>query len=939
MYPWRKVALHIEIMRFSCWNINGVKQCLHDVEFTDYVKKFDLAALVETHHDSRTNINIKGLQHFDVPAKRLKNKGRGSGGIILYYKKTLRNVISQIKSASKNILWVKFRKEYFLNMSSDIYLAIVYAKPNTFRDDNNIYKSLETEIARFSSKGKVVIQGDLNARTGIIPDYFLENNDINVPLPDTYIVDTADKRCNQDIKSNICGTTLINLCRIAGLRILNGRTVGDYHGSFTCYRPAGKSTVDYIIADASLINDVIFFKVDDITSMSDHCALQIKFKYILRKESHTITITDNLYPKWQKFIINKNATDMYIMSLLDRDIQEEHTRFLTTPYPASAGGTNDAVADLVKVMRMAGERAYHCKMFTIKRKQRHKARSKPWFDQTCKSLKCELTSLARHIKQQPNNKAIHNTYFTKLKQYKKLLKQKQRTFKDNLLVELDTLNTKDPKAFWKLLQKLQNPDNDYSNPSDNIPQSEWLDHFIKLSKTRERHVNPDITDELNNLEQKDTHNNQFNHMNDPVTISEIKTVINRLKNNKSSGPDTICNEMIKHGKQILLPGIAKLFNNILQSKCFPTQWNISAIIPLHKKDSLFNPDNYRGISITSCLGKCFTAVMANRLINCIEHNNLMPETQAAFRKNTRTTDHIYTLQSIINKYCFSKKDKLFCCFVDFKKAFDSVWREALFYKLLKLGIHGNFYLLLKDMYNNTKTCISLGKGLTKAFDVDLGIKQGDCLSPILFNLYVNDIGEIFDTHCNPVSLETFNLNHLMFADDLLLLSETPQGLQNCLYRLEKYSKKWCLDVNIKKTKVVVFQKFGRKPKYKFNLNGENVESVQSYTYLGINFNKSCTFKTAADDLKIKATKASYKLHSSLISQSHVNTKIWLKLFDTLIRPICTYACESWFPSQFTTSIIRDMRNLDRVPCEKLHTAFCKRILGVHKSTANTLARL
>ena len=137
---------------------------------------------------------------------------------------------------------------------------------------------------------------------------------------------------------------------------------------------------------------------------------------------------------------------------------------------------------------------------------------------------------------------------------------------------------------------------------------------------------------------------------------------------------------------------------------FPTYWNISAITPLHKKDSVFLPDNYRGISITSCLGKCFTSVLTNRLITIIEEHNIIDD-QAAFKKRSRTTDHMFILKGLINKYCVKNKEKLYTCFVDFRKAFDSVWREALLLKLLKLGIGGNFYWLLKHMYNNTNSWV------------------------------------------------------------------------------------------------------------------------------------------------------------------------------------------------------------------------------------------
>jgi hypothetical protein len=428
------------------------------------------------------------------------------------------------------------------------------------------------------------------------------------------------------------------------------------------------------------------------------------------------------------------------------------------------------------------------------------------------------------------------------------------------------------------------------------------------------------------------------NLNKPITIAEIKQVIKNLKNNKASGNDMILNEMLIHGQSVLLPALAKLFNLILNSKRFPTKWNFSAITPLHKKGSIYDPDNYRGISITSCLGKCFTSVLSNRLVEFIKENNLITDHQAAFKKKSRTSDHIFTLKSIINKQCIKNKGKLYTCFVDFRKAFDSVWRDALLYKLLKLGIRGNFYSVIKHMYTNTMSCVKLPNGLSDYFQMELGIRQGDCLSPILFNLFINDIGEIFNDTTAPISIGTFKLNHLLYADDLVLVSKTKEGLQNCLNKLHDYVNKWNLEVNINKTNVVIFQKYGKKLKHDFYLGNSQISCSNTYNYLGITFENNCTFKQAAMDLKSKATKATFSLLSTLTSNNYMDIQLHLNLFDKIIKPISNYACEIWLPNQFPNIIKKEIKNYDVLPFERLHLMFCKYILGVNKSTTNTNVR-
>ena len=111
------------------------------------------------------------------------------------------------------------------------------------------------------------------------------------------------------------------------------------------------------------------------------------------------------------------------------------------------------------------------------------------------------------------------------------------------------------------------------------------------------------------------------------------------------------------------------------------------------------------------------------------------------------------------------------------------------------------------MYDITKVSVHLSRGITKFFPSNVGLKQGCNMSPILFSLFINDINEIFDVRfCRPVTLGNIKLNNLLYADDLILISETRTGLQSCLDNLQAYCQKWKLTVNNKKTKVMVVEK-------------------------------------------------------------------------------------------------------------------------------------
>ena len=163
----------------------------------------------------------------------------------------------------------------------------------------------------------------------------------------------------------------------------------------------------------------------------------------------------------------------------------------------------------------------------------------------------------------------------------------------------------------------------------------------------------------------------------PFTCREVKLGIKNLKSGKSPGQDLILNEFIKSSSSTLLTISTKLFNKILFSGEIPEAWNLVQITSIYKSGDPCNPSNYRGLSVTSCMGKLFNGLLQCRLNSYLETNNLLSNYQFEFRKNHRTTDNIFILKTLINKYLKSKKQNIYACFVDFTKAFDTVDRTSM----------------------------------------------------------------------------------------------------------------------------------------------------------------------------------------------------------------------------------------------------------------------
>ena len=218
-----------------------------------------------------------------------------------------------------------------------------------------------------------------------------------------------------------------------------------------------------------------------------------------------------------------------------------------------------------------------------------------------------------------------------------------------------------------------------------------------------------IADELNCKNIKSTESIE---MDSPITLEEVKKTIDSLKSGKASSDDMIVNELLKLLNDDNISLLTDLLNYCYDNHHYP--WNTNIITPLHKKGSKDDPDNYRAISVSSVIGKLFSAILLNRFIIFRSSSCPDPPNQLGFTKNAQTYDHILTLQTISDKYKYNKAP-VYATFVDFKKAFDSVSREALFLKLSQVNCSGKFYDILRDMYGNSIGRIKLAGHLSNPF--------------------------------------------------------------------------------------------------------------------------------------------------------------------------------------------------------------------------------
>ena len=249
----------------------------------------------------------------------------------------------------------------------------------------------------------------------------------------------------------------------------------------------------------------------------------------------------------------------------------------------------------------------------------------------------------------------------------------------------------------------------------------------------------------------------------------------------------------------------------------------------------------------------------------VNRRGIIGEEQAAFRENYSTFDHVFVLNELINLYLHDRC-RLYGCFVDYRQAFDRILRVCLWQKLIANEINGNIITVIYNMYKNAKSCVKQETLISGLFTCNIGVRQGENLSPFLFAIFLNDFELFLSRKYDGLSkintlgrllgdedVEFFiNMYILLYADDTLILAETPVQLQLAMHAASDYCNQWGLHINKTKTKVVIFSRGRVTTNYHFKFGEIDIETVGSYEYLGVVFNFNGRLTTVISERILKA---------------------------------------------------------------------------------------
>jgi len=194
-------------------------------------------------------------------------------------------------------------------------LAYLNPEGSTYTTEIDTLLQIQQDITKFCNKGKGILMGDLNGHTQTQHDFnsFDSEND-PIPLPLNYSADANLERRNHDTRpADNRGKDILDLCKFSGMRIINGRKLGDTNGKFTCYSKNAyiPSVIDYLIVDKTLFSDINYFRVDSLTTLSDHCRIYFRLKADFYYETNRNNENTQMNPLPKRYIWNENSSNAF----------------------------------------------------------------------------------------------------------------------------------------------------------------------------------------------------------------------------------------------------------------------------------------------------------------------------------------------------------------------------------------------------------------------------------------------------------------------------------------------------------------------------------------------------------------------------------------------------------------------------------------------------
>ena len=515
----------------------------------------------------------------------------------------------------------------------------------------------------------------------------------------------------------------------------------------------------------------------------------------------------------------------------------------------------------------------------------------PWFTADVKNIIKNRKKAQRKYRNRPSLETFIE--YKKLKAKSKLIIKQAKMASWQDYVSKINFRTS-TKAVWKKIRKIKGKDTSPKHhlKKDNHIVTDKREHagclaeaFAKNSSKANYSAKFQKHQKQKEKEKIKFHSDNSESYNRPFTLLELQDSLKK-SNESAAGPDGISYQLLTHLPESCLKILLNLFNGIWTTGEFPPSWREATVVPIPKPNrDLSNPSNYRPIALTSCLCKTMERMVNSRLVYILETKGLIAETQCGFRKDHSTSDHLVRFETFVRS-ALSRKNQVLAIFFDLEKAYDTTWRFGILKDLFDLDFRGSLPIFIENFLCDRRFRVRSDSTLSDVFSQETGVPQGSILSPVLFNLKINNI----------VSAVSPGTQTSLFVDDFAIYMEGKnlRSLQRRMQLQVNCIQKWVSEngfkVSATKTNCVHFHRTNSHTEPLIDLDGHPIPVKSEARFLGVIFDSRMTFRSHIKKLKFDCSKALNILRVVGHSDWGADRETLLKLYRSLVRSKLDYGC-------------------------------------------------
>ena len=678
-------------MIFGTWNIQGWRT--KDKEVIKELIKYnaDVAVLTETKKKGRGSEELENFIHL---YSGVNKEHRARAGVSILVNKKLRNFVRSWEQINERIIRLNMAWKGY-----ELTIIGIYAPTDDSLVEvkDEFYETLTGLIERVGRRSEIILLGDLNARTG------------------SGINDAVVGSFGEEV-TNDSGERLIEMCREHRLKIMNGfykhKNIHKY--TWCQHTRQLKSIIDYVICRQNTKMYIEDVKVQRGAECgSDHYMLRAKiyfpFRHVQRTQNQNQESDDQQTRK-----VNQQRYAVH-------GLQDDSTTFLYK-LRLSKKLSEVVYSDAIKMYNEIVSKIHEAASEAVGQTKRGIGYPAWWTKQIQSAVqeKKELYQRWLSTKDTEDRKRYERAN----REVKKLTAKGKNDMWDRTCGQIENYigSTKSREA-WKVVKSLRANTRE-SARLDGIEMKEWIQYYEELL-TENR---PEFQMNIETREEE-----EFMKEDQEITPAQVKNAVKSMKNGKAPGPGGVQIELIKHGPEVLFELLAYVFNLFLGGEEVPGEWTTAYMSNIYKKGDRKKCSNYRGISVTNSIARIYGKIIKER----IEKEFHDVDEQSGFRAGRSCVDSIYTLKQAIQKrLAYSMETHL--VFIDLTKAYDSIPLMKLWKAMRRQGISSIYVRAVQKLYNNMTCCVKVGSKLSNDFRISKGLKQGCCIAPTLFKIYLKE---------------------------------------------------------------------------------------------------------------------------------------------------------------------------------------------------------